>query len=149
MDFPSRAPEHIDMPEALISGLGVKPLTVHKSSDIMAVCKDEQTMRNIKPDLQILSELNVVGIIITAPGNEADFVSRFFAPRAGVNIDPVTGSVYFTLVPYWAKQLNKLTLQAVQLSQRGGKLVCTAKDNRVTIQGSAVTYLVGSILIPA
>lgn len=149
MDFPSRAPEHIDMPEALISGLGVKPLTVHKSSDIMAVFEDEQTIRNINPDLQILSELNVVGIIITAPGNEADFVSRFFAPRAGVNTDPVTGSVYFTLVPYWAKQLNKLTLQAVQLSQRGGKLVCTAKDNRVTIQGSAVTYLVGSILIPA
>lgn len=149
MDFPSRVPERIDLSDTLISGLGVKPLAVHKSRDIMAVFENEQIVRDINPDFQTLAELDVVGIIVTAPGNEVDFVSRFFAPRAGVNEDPVTGSAHSTLTPYWADRLNKNTLLAVQLSQRGGKLICTLKGDRVLLQGSAVTYLIGSIHIPA
>jgi predicted PhzF superfamily epimerase YddE/YHI9 len=98
--------------------------------------------------MDILMELDSLGVIVTAPGVECDFVSRFFAPRAGVPEDPVTGSAHSTLIPYWAKRLGKSKLYARQISARGGELYCEDRDQRVRIAGRAVTYSVGYLQIP-
>jgi predicted PhzF superfamily epimerase YddE/YHI9 len=92
-----------------------------------------------------MRKLNCLGVIVTAPGKKVDFVSRFFAPAAGVNEDPVTGSAHSTLIPYWAKRLGKKDLHALQLSPRGGELFCQDDGDRVKIGGRAVTYFRGEI----
>ena len=100
----------------------------------------------MKPDLAALAKVDCWAAIVTAPGeNGVDFVSRFFAPAQGVPEDPVTGSSHTTLAPYWAKRLGKTTLEARQLSRRGGALRCTLNGDRVGIAGRAVVYLKGSI----
>jgi predicted PhzF superfamily epimerase YddE/YHI9 len=99
----------------------------------------------LRPNLAALSELECLGIIVTAPGEDVDFVSRFFAPRAGIAEDPVTGSAHCSLIPYWSARLGKETLTARQLSARGGELFCRAAGERVKIGGHAVTYLRGEI----
>ena len=101
----------------------------------------------LKPDFNIMSHWDCLGIIATARGTEYDFVSRFFAPAAGINEDPVTGSAHSTLIPYWAERLNKTEMQAIQLSRRGGELFCADHGKRVKIGGHAATYLQGKILI--
>ena len=113
----------------------------------MAVFDTEEQLRKLRPDMQMLSKLDSLGIIVTAPGTRSDFVSRFFAPRAGVPEDPVTGSAHSTLVPYWAKRLKKSTLHALQISKRGGELYCEDHGDRVQIAGRAVMYLQGTIVI--
>ncbi|WP_321290319.1 PhzF family phenazine biosynthesis protein [uncultured Sunxiuqinia sp.] len=102
-------------------------------------------MEQVNPNFGTLSETEARGIIITAPGKEADFVSRFFAPGVGIDEDPVTGSAHTTLAPYWADRLDKNELSAKQISERGGKLQCILKGNRVLIAGKARTYLQGKI----
>jgi predicted PhzF superfamily epimerase YddE/YHI9 len=102
---------------------------------------------SIKPDMQWLSQLDCSGIIVTAPGDQVDFVSRFFAPRLGIPEDPVTGSSHCSLVPYWAEKLSKKKLTARQLSARGGELFCEHAGERVKIGGRAATYLSGEIEI--
>ena len=104
-------------------------------------------MRELQPDFRLLGRLPFRGIIVTAPSanGQADFVSRFFAPAVGVDEDPVTGSAHCILTPYWAKRLGKERLQAVQVSQRGGRLACELRGDRVLIEGKAVTYLRGEI----
>jgi PhzF family phenazine biosynthesis protein len=150
MDFPSRMPEPCASPppEALIEGLKREPKEVHRSRDYMAVFDNEDEVRRLEPDFAKLLELDCLCIIATAPGSRADFVSRAFAPAAGIDEDPVTGSTHCTLIPYWAKRLGKSRMHALQISSRGGELFCEDRGDRCTIAGSAVIYLRGTITVP-
>jgi predicted PhzF superfamily epimerase YddE/YHI9 len=126
--------------------LGGTPREVLRARDHLVVYGSAAEIAALKPDLTALAAVDCWGAIVTAPGgDELDFVSRFFAPAQGVPEDPVTGSAYSTLVPYWAKHLGKKTLMARQLSRRGGLLHCAFNDERVDIGGRAVTYLIGHI----
>jgi PhzF family phenazine biosynthesis protein len=113
----------------------------------MLILKDEKTIHSISPDFAAILESECRGLIVTAPGQEVDFVSRFFAPRVGVNEDPVTGSAHTMLIPYWSEKLGKTEMHARQVSKRGGSLQCVALGTRVKIGGNAVTYLEGRIWI--
>jgi predicted PhzF superfamily epimerase YddE/YHI9 len=145
LDFPSRPGTPCSVPEALVRGLGQRPLEVLKQRDYLAVLPSQADVANLQPDVAALGELDVLGIIATALGDDVDFVSRFFAPRAGIAEDPVTGSSHCTLIPYWSRRLGKRTLHALQLSARGGELFCEDAGDRVRIGGRAVTYLRGEI----
>ncbi|MCO5948116.1 PhzF family phenazine biosynthesis protein [Mucilaginibacter flavidus] len=148
MDFPSRPPIHIDAPVGLVEALGEKqPLEVLRSRDYFLVYESESDIRDISPDFFALSKMDTVGVIVTAPGDNSDFVSRFFAPGAGIPEDPVTGSAHCNLIPYWADKLGKTKLHAYQLSARRGELWCELKGDRVQMSGKAVTYLKGEIFI--
>jgi len=148
LDFPSRPPSPCPTPEVLVRGLGAKPQAVLKSRDYLAVFTSEAEVRALKPDFAILQTLDCLGVIVTAPGDDCDFVSRFFAPAAGITEDPVTGSAHCTLIPYWSRRLGKLTLRARQISARGGELLCRAAGERAFIGGRATIYLRGEIQIP-
>lgn len=143
MDFPARPGEPIEAPDLLVSGLGREPVEVLRSRDFLAVFDSEHAVRSLRPDFEDLEELECTGIIATAPGEDVDFVSRFFAPREGIPEDPVTGSAHCTLAPYWAARLGKTQLSARQVSSRGGELACRLVDDRVHIAGRAVLYLKG------
>jgi PhzF family phenazine biosynthesis protein len=148
MDFPSRVPIHIDAPNGLTEAMSEKkPLEVLRSRDYLLVYESEDDILDITPDYFALSKMDTIGVIVTAPGKEVDFVSRFFEPRAGVLEDPVTGSAHSNLIPYWAEKLGKDKLHAYQLSSRKGELWCELKGDRVLITGKAVTYLKGEIYI--
>ena len=112
----------------------------------MFVYTSEGEILNMEPDFGLLAQVGGRGVIVTAPGNNVDFVSRFFAPQRGINEDPVTGSAHTTLTPYWSKVLGKNRLTARQLSARGGELVCEDKGDRVEISGHAVTYMIGELI---
>ena len=148
LDFPSRPPTTCDAPEALLRGLGTLPVEVMKARDYLAAFASEAEVRALQPDFAELATLDCLGIIATAPGDDCDFVSRFFAPGAGVNEDPVTGSAHCTLIPYWARRLDKTKLFARQVSQRGGELLCELAGERVRIGGKAALYLRGEIFLP-
>jgi PhzF family phenazine biosynthesis protein len=145
MDFPAHMPESCDIPDDLIKGLGVRPRTVLASNYYLAIYDSEELVRNLQPYMKHLKELDRVGVVVSAPGKKVDFVSRFFAPAIGIPEDPVTGSAHCTLIPYWAKQLNKLKMEAWQVSARGGELFCEHRDNRVLIGGHARLFLEGFI----
>ncbi len=145
MDFPARPPSPCEMREDLIAGLGPRPLEMLASRDHMAVYGSEQEVRRLQPDMEALARVEHFAVIATAPGREVDFVSRFFAPRAGIPEDPVTGSAHCTLIPYWARRLGKPRMHALQVSQRGGELWCELRGDRVVISGRAVRYLEGLI----
>ena len=147
LDFPSRPPQPCDAPEALVHGLGAKPDSVLKSRDYFAVFKTAAEVRALRADFAALKTLDCLGIIATAPGEDCDFVSRFFAPQAGVDEDPVTDSAHCTLIPYWSQRLGKTKLFARQISQRGGELFCELAGDRVHIGGKAVLYLRGEIVL--
>lgn len=147
LNFPANPPVKIGTPDRLKEGLGKKPLEVCKSRDYLALFETEKEVLSIQPDFKILGKLETLGIIITARGDTSDFVSRFFAPAAGIDEDPVTGSAHTTLVPYWAKRLNKTKFHAFQISKRGGELFCQLAGDRVLISGKAKTYLTGEIEI--
>ncbi len=145
LDFPSRPPVPCEPRRELAEGLRSKPQEVLKSRDYMAVYESEAAVAALAPDMGQLARLDCLGVIVTAPGKEADFVSRFFAPRVGVPEDPVTGSAHCSLIPYWAKRLGKTELSARQLSRRGGELHCRDAGERVLIGGEAVTYRRGEL----
>ena len=145
LDFPSRPAAACAAPPELIEGLGAPPRFTAKARDYLAVFDSEELVRNLKPDMEVLARLDALGIIVTAPGASSDFVSRFFAPRAGIPEDPVTGSAHCTLIPYWAERLKRDKLRAIQVSARGGELFCENRGERVWIAGRAVTYLSGFI----
>ena len=148
MDFPAVPAEPIDVPEMLVRALGRAPNEVLATArDYLAVYSGEDEVRTLAPAGTALLSLDRPGLIVTAPGREADFVSRFFAPALGVPEDPVTGSAHATLVPYWAPRLGRDELHAVQLSARGGELHCRARGERVTIAGTCALYLIGGIHI--
>ena len=128
--------------------INTKVIELYKGrDDILAIVKSENDVKNLNVNLELLNNLTARGLIVSAPGNNCDFVSRFFAPSTGVNEDPVTGSAHTTLTPYWSKRLNKSLLLAQQLSERGGVLSCEDKGNRVLIGGKAIEYLKGYINI--
>jgi PhzF family phenazine biosynthesis protein len=147
MIFPSREGEKCETPEALIKGLGKRPKEVYQSRHYMAVFETEKEIINLDLNMDELKKLDGLGIIVTAKGNEVDFVLRFFAPKIGIDEDPVTGSVQCTLIPYWKKVLGKNEFVALQLSERGGKLLCADLGKMVKISGEAVSYLEGYINI--
>ena len=149
MDFPAKAVEPCAAPAALIEGLGRMPLEVYGGRDYLAVFADAAEVRALRPDPRRLAELDRHGVIVTAPGGaedgDVDFVSRFFVPKFGVDEDPVTGSAHCSLTPFWAARLGKATLEARQVSRRGGRLQCTLSGERVILRGRAVTYMAATI----
>jgi predicted PhzF superfamily epimerase YddE/YHI9 len=149
LDFPSRPPRRILPPTGLIAALGSEPEECWTGErDLMVVYPNEQRVRALAPDYVKLAAVDAFAVIATAPGLERDFVSRFFAPRAGINEDPVTGSAHCTLTPYWAQRLGKGVLRARQISPRGGDLLCTLRGERVGIAGGAVLYATGTFHLP-
>jgi PhzF family phenazine biosynthesis protein len=148
LDFPADKATESENLAVFEEGLKVKPLKVYKgSTDYMAVLENQRAVENLSPDFRVLSQLKARGIIATAKGDEADFVSRGFFPQSGIDEDPVTGSAHTTLAPYWAGQLGKDKLSAIQLSKRKGYLECEIAGNRVLISGNTRTYLEGDIYI--
>lgn len=145
LDFPNQPPEPCDIPEALVQGLGKRPVACYKFEDYVAVFEHEEDIKAMAPDFSALEQLDLRGVIVTAPASEYDFVARFFAPKYGIPEDPVTGSAYTKLTPYWAERTGKQVLNARQISSRGGNLQCTLKGDRVTIAGKAALYMSGSI----
>lgn len=145
MDFPSRPPEPCDANERLIAALGVTPEEVLAYRNLVMVVTTEDEVRNAAPDFALLGKMDLFAAMITAPGTDCDFVSRFFAPAQGINEDPATGSAYCTLMPYWSKRLGRNELFARQVSKRGGEIWCENRGERVAIGGDAVLVLTGTI----
>lgn len=147
MDFPTDDMPQVDPPAVLFQALGTRSDHVFFTDDYMVVLDSEEEVQNLDPDFRLLSEVNARGVIVTAPGKEVDFVSRFFAPGAGIDEDPVTGSAHTKLTPYWSRKLGKDILEARQISKRVGELTCRNKGDRTEILGNAVTYMIGEINI--
>jgi len=149
MNVPSRPSIKAELPQIIIDSLSKQPSKVYKARDYVLVYDSEYDIQNLKVSASILEQINLGpgGIIVTAKGDNSDFVSRFFTPGASVFEDPVTGSAHCTLVPFWASRLNKNELHAFQISERKGELICKLLDDRVLIKGKAVKYLEGSIEI--
>lgn len=148
MDFPARPTHAQTPPDGLSKALGVRPRKVFGSAeDLMVVLDNEKAVVNVEPSFSALEQVECRGVIITAPGDQSDFVSRFFAPRVGIPEDPVTGSAHCVLIPYWAAVLGKKELHAFQVSKRGGELFCRHAGERVKISGKAALYLEGTITI--
>ncbi len=145
MDFPSQPAKPCATPHLLLEGLGKTPIEVLSSVDYMAVFDTEEDVIALKPNFDALRKLDLRGLMVTAKGKEVDFVSRFFAPRYGINEDPVTGSAHCALTPYWADKLNKTKLSARQVSKRTGYIECELKGNRVFLSGKTVKYMEGKI----
>jgi PhzF family phenazine biosynthesis protein len=147
LDFPSRMPVPADLPEVIRKALSIPPAEVLKARDYVLVYKSENDVKNIKIDRQTFDQININpgGVIATAQGKDVDFVSRFFTPQASILEDPVTGSAHCSLIPYWSKRLNKKKMNALQLSERLGKLQCIDNGARVTISGEARTYSAGTL----
>jgi len=149
MDFPSQPPVPCEAPKELLDGLNKEPLEILCSEDYFVLFSSEKAIVELKPDMGLLKKLDLRGVIVTAKADKVDFVSRFFAPKFGIDEDPVTGSAHCALTPYWAKKLNKKDVHAHQVSQRGGELFCKDCGDRVVIAGRAVTFMEGSITIDA
>ena len=148
MDFPADPPHPTGPPVGMLEALGIETAEVFKgNTDYMGVVEHESAVARAQPDFAKLGTVEARGVILTAPGEEVDFVSRFFAPGTGINEDPVTGSAHCTLTPYWSQRLQKKTMQARQISERGGALQCTLQDHRVILRGQAVLYLTGQIAL--
>ncbi len=146
LDFPSWKPERTDdYPAELLESLGNPEVTgVYKNRDLMVELQDEKAVQDCKPDFTLMKKTGSM-VIITAPGRKVDFVSRFFAPTAGIDEDSVTGSAHSQLIPFWSYKLGKETMQAQQLSKRGGHLYCEQKGERVIMGGRCVFYMKGEI----
>lgn len=148
LDFPADKIHAVEVLSAFTDALKMKPIEAYKGlSDYMFVFENESQISSLQPDFRALSELDARGIIVTAKGNDVDFVSRFFAPQVGIDEDPVTGSAHTTLTPYWAGVLGKNELTAIQISSRRGYLQCKYLGERVEIRGKAKTYLKGEITL--
>ena len=147
LDFPAlerrAAPDNPDV----VTAAGAAPVELWDSMDLLAVFTDEDTIRNMKPDMTRVAALKTRGLLVTAPGRDCDFVSRFFAPQSGIPEDPVTGSAHCILTPYWAKRLGKDKMSAQQLSARGGELSVELKGDRVLISGRVVPFMEGTIRV--
>jgi PhzF family phenazine biosynthesis protein len=148
LDFPANKPQRTGLPGDFVQALNITPVQCFRGKeDYLLLYKSQQEIEALVPDFRRLEKTDARAVIVTAPGNEADFVSRFFAPRVGVDEDPVTGSAHTVLIPFWAEKLGKTEMKAMQLSRRGGTLFCRLRDGRVDIGGKAVTYLKGEISI--
>lgn len=147
MDFPAAPPAKAEAPDNLVQGLGTAPESVFAAFDYIALLENEAAVAALKPDFAQWLALDKRGVVVTAPGDETDFVSRCFYPKLSVNEDPVTGSAHCELAPYWATVLEKNKLRAKQISARGGLLVCEVAQERVILSGTARDYLKGRITI--
>jgi predicted PhzF superfamily epimerase YddE/YHI9 len=147
LDFPVQTGVRCDTPGHLIEGLGAAPRECYRAMDYMAVFESESAVSALTPDFRRLKALDLRGVIVTARGSTEDFVSRFFAPKFGIDEDPVTGSAHCTLAPYWAERLGKNSLTARQISKRTGHLLCRVEKDRVFISGRTVSYMQGQIQI--
>jgi len=146
LDFPSDIYRSVEISPELTACFDIKPIKAFKGkTDYMLIFENEQQIRSLTPHLSEISKIEARGIIATAKGEYVDFVSRFFAPQVAIDEDPVTGSAHTTLAPYWAQRLNKEELSALQLSKRGGSLICRYIGDRVEISGKAQLYLEGYI----
>lgn len=145
MDFPALPARPCDAPREMLEALGGSPTDVLLADDYLVCYSEERDVRRLEPAFHALGGFDARGVIVTAPGDATDFVSRFFAPQLGIPEDPVTGSAHCTLAPYWAERLGKSLLHARQISERGGELRCRLRGDRVEISGTAVLYLSGSI----
>lgn len=148
LNFPSREPEHMEIPEEIFSAFNHRPVEAAGSRDLILLFNTEEEIRTLKYDLHFLKDLPFLCIAPTAKGVEFDFVSRVFDANATMPEDPVTGSVHASLIPYWQKKLNKDSFMAKQLSEREGILKCSIDDDRVYIAGKCVLYLKGTIYVP-
>jgi len=160
LDFPADMPELVtssghdvssgqshDM-EAIFKGLHITPRELYRGRhDYMVVLDDQQQVEALAPDFRRLAVVRSRGVVVTAPGKEADFVSRCFFPQSGIDEDPVTGSAHTMMIPFWASRLGKSRLSAIQLSQRRGYLDCTHAGDRVFIAGEAHTFLQGDVYL--
>lgn len=147
MNFPSSELNEASPPDFLEEAVGVPATELYRDTDYLYVVKSEAQVRGLTPDIRAMKQADVRGIIVTAPGDQVDFVSRFFAPSAGVDEDPVTGSAHTMLTPYWSRRLNKDKLVGRQVSQRGGTVHCTHLDDRVELAGSAKTFMQAQITL--
>lgn len=147
LNFPNQKPVPCDTPAGLIEAFGKAPVQTLKSQDYIAVFDDEAFVKNVEPNLAVLKKLDLRGVLITSKSTDYDFVNRFFAPNYGIDEDPVTGSAFTKLIPYWAEQLGKTVLSAKQVSKRGGEVFCELQNDRVLISGHCCLYLVGKIFI--
>ncbi len=147
MNFPSKTFKIAKLPDGMLEALGALPVELFQNEDYIMVLDSEKEVRKLSPNFDILKKVKTRGIIVTAKGNNVDFVSRFFAPNVGVDEDPVTGSTHSSLIPYWSKKLGKRHMVAEQVSKRGGIVKCRDLGARVEMSGSAVCYLTGDIHI--
>ncbi|MEO6000342.1 MAG: PhzF family phenazine biosynthesis protein [Chitinophagaceae bacterium] len=147
LDFPASIPALLtDPPASILEGLKIRSDGIYKGPfDYMVVASDQAEIESLEPDFKLLATLQSRGIVVTAPGNEVDFVSRCFYPQSGIDEDPVTGSAHTMMTPYWAKKLGKNKLSAIQLSKRKGYLDCVLAGDRVLMSGFAVTFMKGEI----
>jgi PhzF family phenazine biosynthesis protein len=148
MNFPARMPLACTPPAQLLQGFSIPPKQVLRSRDYFLVYDTQEEIEKAVPDFSVLNTIETLGIIITAKGNDCDFVSRFFVPNSVIGEDPVTGSAHATLIPYWGKELGKDAMTAIQLSKRKGHLWCGLHGDRVTIAGKAVLYMKGEYFLP-
>lgn len=149
LDLPNREPQPVELPKLLKNSLNLQPVEVLKARDFVLVYTSEKEIREININREYFDRLDLGtgGVIVTAPGEDCDFVSRFFTPGALVFEDPVTGSAHCSLVPFWEKRLGLDKMHARQLSPRGGELFCTLKGDRVEVAGQAVTYSAGKLFL--
>jgi PhzF family phenazine biosynthesis protein len=147
MDFPAQPPVPCDIPKEIVKAFNTAPIECLKSEDFIVVFEREIDIESANPDFELLKKLNSRGVIITAKSIRYDFVARFFAPKYGIPEDPVTGSAYTQLAPYWASKIGSKRFSAKQMSSRGGELTCEVVDDRVFISGKAIKYLEGKIKI--
>jgi PhzF family phenazine biosynthesis protein len=147
MNFPSRPPEPVEADPKLAAAMGGALIEILAARDYLIRYRSEADVRRLAPDMEALKKINRFAFIATAPGDECDFVSRFFAPAKGIPEDPVTGSAHCTLTPYWARELGKTSLRARQISPRGGELLCKLLADRVEIAGHAALFLRGQITL--
>ena len=147
LNFPARNPKKIEPDTKLLKALNSFPHEVLFDKTTVCVFSKEEHVRNLKPEINKFLDIDTHGVIVTAKGDEVDFVSRFFAPDVGINEDPVTGYAHTLLIPYWSSRLNKDKLHALQLSTRGGELFCENLNGRVKISGRASLYMEGNIYL--
>lgn len=148
MDLPALPPAACEMLPGLEDALGVIPRQLLKAKAHLVVLESEKQVKLLKPDMRKLADLNIERMIVTAPGDSVDFVSRYFKTVGLIPEDPVTGAAHCTLMPYWSRRLSKNRLEAKQVSARGGSILCELRQDRVLLTGAAVAYLQGTINLP-
>ncbi len=147
LDFPAQPPEPCETPAGIVEAFGVVPKECLKYEDYVVIFDEAEAVEKATPNMEVLKKLDCRGVIISAPSEKYDFIARFFGPNVGVSEDPVTGSAYTKLTPYWAKRTGKDRFHVKQVSPRGGELVCELAGERVLIAGKAVKYLEGVVEI--
>jgi len=147
LGLPMHVPEVVDPPALLAEALGVQPSEVLAARNYLVILGAEAEVRAVRPDFRALKDLPLGGVIISAPGDTVDFVSRYFAPKYGIDEDPVTGSAHCELTPYWSRLTGRPSLRAQQVSARGGMLHCKVSGERVLLSGNCALYLTGEIKV--